>query len=99
MADQRKYSLLVLFLVFAALVTANASTFTAWNGPGCTGNRDVYRCGCNNIRYHGGFSFDYTGEHARFYSRSGCRGSILARFTRDRRQCSSFPWGSIFIAC
>ncbi|KAI3835252.1 hypothetical protein MKW98_020368 [Papaver atlanticum] len=101
MAAQHKYALLVLFLVFGAFVTdfANASTFKVWRGPGCTGPSEVYGCGCHNIRYHGGFNFDYTGQPARFYSRSGCRGSILATFRRDRRRCASFPYGSIRIFC
>ncbi|KAI3992553.1 hypothetical protein MKX01_022644 [Papaver californicum] len=101
MAAQHKFSLLVLFLVFGALMTdfANASTFRVWKGPGCTRRSEVYGCGCRNIRYHGGFSFDYTGQPASFYSGSGCRGRVLARFTQDRRRCASFPYGSIRIFC
>ncbi|KAI3870160.1 hypothetical protein MKW92_045778, partial [Papaver armeniacum] len=79
MAAQHKYALLVLFLVFGAFVTdfARASTLKVWRGPGCTGPSEVYGCGCHSIRYHGGFSFDYTGQPGRFYRGYGCGGGAL----------------------
>ncbi|KAI3890549.1 hypothetical protein MKW92_051388 [Papaver armeniacum] len=102
MAAQHKYSVIVLFLVFGALVTdfANASSLTVWKAPGCTGGGEVYQgCGCKNINYYAGYYFDYTGQPARLYGSSWCSGSVQARFTSDVRKCSSFGWKSIYIAC
>ncbi|XP_058111902.1 receptor-like protein 6 [Magnolia sinica] len=75
---------------------AHASSFTAYAGPGCSGNSEqLNRCGCSNINRRGGYVFTYTGQTAAMYNQAGCTGVAHTRFGSSARGCSPFGWQSI----
>ncbi|XP_002981961.2 antimicrobial peptide 1 [Selaginella moellendorffii] len=93
---------LVAIAVVGSMITANASFFDAWAGPGCNNVLERYSaCGCTNVRasQHGGYSFVYQGQTAAAYNTANCRGVAHTRFSRSVQDCSGFGWNSFFIQC
>ncbi|KAI3937617.1 hypothetical protein MKW92_023234 [Papaver armeniacum] len=99
-----KNSLSVLFmaLVLMAVVSelANASSLTAYGGPGCAGRRvRLDGCGCSNIVFRNGYEFVYTGQTANMYNQADCQGVSNFRLNANASRCSPFRWRSVFIRC
>ncbi|XP_026441529.1 antimicrobial peptide 1-like [Papaver somniferum] len=110
MASNAKKSLFVLFMAFflmAAIVSelANATSFTVYRLPGCSGESQTYsKCGCSNLLYMGGFKWHFTspGPSATMYNNGNCLGSGGTVFGGSNAQsCNGFPypWRSIYIHC
>ncbi|KAL5976039.1 hypothetical protein ACLOJK_020369 [Asimina triloba] len=98
------FSLVLLAMVILALATSSrveGSSFTAYGGPGCSGNSEVLNlCGCSDIGdFTSGYEFSYTGQTAALYNQPGCEGVAQSRFGSSASGCTPFGWQSIFIQC
>ncbi|EFJ17059.1 hypothetical protein SELMODRAFT_421332 [Selaginella moellendorffii] len=93
---------LVVLVVVGSMITANASYFDTWAGPGCNNRLERYSaCGCTNVgaSQHGGYSFGYQGQTAAAYNTANCQGVAHTRFSGSVQDCSGFGWNSFFIQC
>ena len=92
--------MVVLMLVICEANLVAGSHFTVWSGPGCSNQATTHsNCGCNFIRYHGGYRFEYTGQTAALYNQPNCQGVAHTRLNNNAEGCHSFGWKSIFIQC
>ncbi|KAI3960742.1 hypothetical protein MKW92_017353 [Papaver armeniacum] len=95
-------SVLFMALVLMAVLSesANASSLTAYGGPGCAGRRLTSDgCGCSNIVFRNAYEFVYTGQTAKMYDQADCQGVSNFSFNANARRCSPFGWRSVFIQC
>ncbi|KAI3986877.1 hypothetical protein MKX01_014578 [Papaver californicum] len=103
MASSTKNLLSLLFMAFVLMAVisevANASSFTVYRLPGCSGESQTYRCGCNNLLYMGGYRFTYTGQRAIMYNTGNCLGESVAALAGGGNQCTSIGWRSVRIPC
>ena len=96
-----------MFLITLVLATAvtplSASTFRAFEGPGCTGkSKLISGCGCFSLEnYSGGYHFFYAGgQRAELALSSTCvtfeRRPVLSGNTRS---CGSHRYRGVWLAC
>ncbi|KAL5976040.1 hypothetical protein ACLOJK_020370 [Asimina triloba] len=91
----------MVILALATTSRVEGSSFTAYSGPGCSGNSEQLNlCGCSNIGdFRSGYEFSYTGQTAAVYNQLGCDGVAHTRFSSSASGCTPFGWQSIFIQC
>ncbi|GLJ27585.1 hypothetical protein SUGI_0541110 [Cryptomeria japonica] len=91
--------LLVWLLVLKPCV---GSSFTAWEGPGCSNEGIRYsNCGCYNLmpEYHGGYQFDFDGVYALFFNANDCDGHPHTTLGVNTIDCNEFAWNSFILVC
>ncbi|MQL75092.1 hypothetical protein Taro_007470 [Colocasia esculenta] len=93
--------LMAMLLLLLAAAPAEASTFIAFGGPGCTGSEQRFSaCGvCHNITRHGGYRFDYTGQRAAIFSSSQCLSEPGVLPSESTSNCFPFIGDAVVIRC
>ncbi|CAN6480531.1 unnamed protein product [Victoria cruziana] len=101
-------ALVAVFTVveFASVADAKYKSYLrVYEAPGCRHRSEKYNaCGCHNLKYDGGFKYDYNEKHDEdsvmiVYEHHHCHGHGHVLPHKDKNHCKPFPYKSVYIKC
>ncbi|XP_031494966.1 antimicrobial peptide 1-like [Nymphaea colorata] len=97
---------MLMVVEFASIADAKYKSYLrVYEEAGCRHRSELYNsCGCHNLKYSGGFKYDYNEKHDKdskmtVYKHPNCHGVGFVLPHEDKNHCRPFPFKSVHIKC